>query len=185
MRGYVLAGRGETTPGLALARKGWADWTATGSRYHATYYLALLAQTCERAGQVDEALDLVDTALKMADGMGERWFEAELHRVQGEWLDVHRRDAQRQAEACFHRALTVAREQHARLWELRAATSLARYWEQQGKRTDALDLLTPVQSRFPEGLNTPDATDAKTLLDDICKGPGRGLRPDDPQQRTD
>jgi len=157
MRGYVLAGRGETTPGLALARKGWADWTATGSRYHATYYLALLAQTCERAGQVDEALD----------------------------LDVHRRDAQRQAEACFHRALTVAREQHARLWELRAATSLARYWEQQGKRTDALDLLTPVQSRFPEGLNTPDATDAKTLLDDICEGPGRGLRPDDPQQRTD
>jgi predicted ATPase len=167
MRGYVLAGRGEMGVGLALARKGWADWAATGSRYHATYYLGLLAQTCERAGQIDEAFDLVDMALESAGRMGERWFEAELRRVQGEWLSVHRRDAQQQAEACFHHALAVAREQRARLWELRAATSLARHWGEQGKRTDARGLLAPVYGRFTEGFDTLDLKDAKALLDGL------------------
>jgi predicted ATPase len=86
MRGYVLAGRDETGVGLELAREGWAGFTATGSRYHRTYYLGLLAQTCERAGQIDEAFDLVDTALETADRMSERWFEAELHRIRGDGL---------------------------------------------------------------------------------------------------
>jgi len=167
MRGYVLADRGEMGAGLALARKGWADWTATGSRYHGTYYLGLLAQTCERAGQIDEAFDLVDTALKTAETMGEGWFEAELCRVQGEWLGVHRRAPQQQAEACFHRALTVAREQRARLWELRAATSLARLWNDQGKRTEARDLLAPIYGWFTEGFDTRDLMEAKALLGEL------------------
>ena len=156
MRGYVLAGCGETAAGLALARKGWSDWAATGSRYHGTYYLGLLAQTCERAGQTDEALDLVATALTMAEGMGERWFEAELRRVQGEWLVAHRRDERQRAEACFHRAIAVAREQQARLWELRAATSLARLWRDQEKCVEAGALLAPVRGWLTEGLETPD-----------------------------
>ena len=167
MRGYVLADRGEMGAGLALARKGWADWTATGSRYHGTYYLGLLAQTCERAGQIDEAFDLVDTALKTAETMGEGWFEAELRRVQGEWLGVHRRAPQQQAEACFHRALTAAREQRARLWELRAATSLARLWNDQGKRTEARDLLAPIYGRFAEGFDTRDLMEANALLGEL------------------
>jgi class 3 adenylate cyclase/predicted ATPase len=167
MRGYLLAARGEAASGLALARKGWADWTATGSKYHGTYYLGLLAQTSERAGQIDEAMDLVGTALGMADGMGERWFEAELHRVLGEWLVAHRRDERPRAEACFHRALAVAREQRARTWELRAATSLARLWRDQGKRDAALDLLVPVCDGAAEGFNMHELRDARALLDEL------------------
>jgi predicted ATPase len=167
MRGYVLAARGETEAGLALARKGWAEWTATGSRYHGTYYLGLLAQTCERAGQIDEAMDLVGTAVEMADRMGERWFEAELSRVQGEWLAAHRRDERQQAEACFHHALAVARKQNARTWELRAAASLARFWRDQGKRDEALNLLVPVCGGATEGFNIPELRDARAMLNEL------------------
>jgi predicted ATPase len=167
MRGYMLAGRGETEAGLALARKGWADWTETGARYHGTYYLGLLAQTCERAGQSDEALALVATALEWVDRMGERWFEAELCRVQGEWLVVHRSEEIRRAEACFHRAIAAAREQNARTWELRAATSLARLWQQQGKRAEARDLLVPIYGKLTEGLEMAELQEAKALLEGL------------------
>ena len=167
MRGFVLAARGETAAGLALARKGWANWTATGSKYHGTYYLGLLAQTCERAGHIDEAMDLIATAMEMADRLGERWFESELRRVQGEWLVTHRRDERQRAEACFHRALAVAREQKARTWELRAATSLARLWCDQGKRDEALDLLAAVCGGATAGFKTPELWDARTLLNEL------------------
>jgi predicted ATPase len=167
MRGYVLAGRDETGAGLALARKGWADWAATGARYHGTYYLGLLAQTCVRAGQTDEALELVAMALETVDRMGERWFEAELRRVQGEWLVVHRRQEIQRAEACFHRAMAVAREQNARTWELRAAMSLARLWQQQGKRDEARQLLAPVDGWFTEGFDMADLQGAKVLLEEL------------------
>jgi predicted ATPase len=168
MRGYVLAGRDESGAGLALARKGWADWTATRSKYHETYYLALLAQTCERADQTDEALDLVETALATADRMGERWFEAELHRLQGEWLVAYRRKERQRSEACFHRAIDVARSQDATMLELRASTSLARLWRDQAKRTEARNLLAPIYGWFTEGFDTPDLKEAKALLDELA-----------------
>jgi len=167
MRGYVLARRDEPGAGLALARKGWADWTATGARYHGTFYLGLLAQTCERAGQTDEALALVATALESVDRMGERWFEAELRRVQAEWLVVHRPEEIRRAEGCFHRAIAMAREQDARLWELRAATSLARLWQQQGRPAEALDLLAPIYGKFTEGRDTADVQEATALMEEL------------------
>jgi class 3 adenylate cyclase/predicted ATPase len=167
MRGYVLAGRDETGAGLALARKGWADWKATRSKYHETYYLGLLAQTCERADQTDEALDLIDTALATADRMGERWFEAELHRLQGEWLAAHRRKERQRSEACFHRAIDVAQSQDAKMFELRASTSLARLWRDQGIRTEARDLLAPIYGWFTEGFDTRDLKEAKALLDEL------------------
>jgi predicted ATPase len=167
MRGYVLAGRDETGAGLALARKGWADWKATRSKYHETYYLGLLAQTCERADQTDEALDLIDTALATADRMGERWFEAELHRLQGEWLAAHRRKERQRSESCFHRAIDVARSQDATMFELRASTSLARLWCDQGIRTEARDLLAPIYGWFTEDFDTRDLKEAKALLDEL------------------
>jgi predicted ATPase len=86
MHGYVLGGRGETDQGLALARQGYAERTATGSRWNETFYLALLAETCARAGHVDEAFELSGAALAAADETGEQWFAAELHRMRGEWL---------------------------------------------------------------------------------------------------
>jgi predicted ATPase len=140
---------------------------ATGSTYNGTYYLGLLAHACERAGQTDEALNLLETALEMADTMGERWFEAELHRTQGEWLVAHRPNGRQQAEDCLHRATVLAREQGARTWEPRAAMSLARLWRDQGRRTEARDLLAPVCGWFTEGLDTADLKEAKGLLNEL------------------
>jgi predicted ATPase len=164
MRGYVLVSRGETRAGLTLAQKGWTGWTATGSKYHGTYYLGLLAQAYERADQSDEALDLVDRALETADKIGERWFEAELRRLQGEWLAAHRQERQR-AEACFHHAIDLARSQNAKVFELRAAISLARLWRDQGKPQQARELLAPVYCWFTEGFDTFDLKEAKALLE--------------------
>ena len=168
MCGYVLAGQGETGPGLALARQGWCDRMATGSKYHGPYYLGLLAQTCERVGETDEALEFIDKALEMADRTGERWFEAELHRLQGEWLVAHRREEQQRAEASFHRAVDVARRQNAKMFGLRASTDLARLWRDQGKRTEARDLLAPIYGWFAEGFDTPDLKEAKALLEELA-----------------
>ena len=88
----------------------------------------------------------------------------EVHRMRGEWLLAHRRHEQDQAEASFRRAHVLARQQGAKLWELRAATSLGRLWLSQGKRSDAYALLTPTYGLFTEGFNTPDLTEAKTLI---------------------
>ena len=101
----------------------------------------------------------------MADRTEERWFEAELHRLRGEWLIAHRSGEQAEAEACFERALVVARRQSAKMWELRAAMSFARLRRNQGRPVEARDLLAPVYERFTEGLDTPDLKEAKALLD--------------------
>ena len=98
---------------------------------------------------------------------GVRWIEAELHRLRGELQLALPKPDQSDAEACFGRALAVAREQQAKFWELRAATSLARLWRDQGKRAEARDLLAPVYGWFTEGFDTPDLKDAKALLDEL------------------
>lgn len=167
MLGYVLAARGDTPEGLALARQGMADRAATGLQYHEMYYLGLLAQSYERAGQTDEALALITTALERADRTGERWLEAELHRHKGEWLVAFDHANEAEIEACFHRALAVAQEQRAKTWELGAGTSLARLWRKQGKCTDARDLLAPIYDWFTEGFDATDLKNAKVLLDEL------------------
>ena len=89
---------------------------------------------------------------------------AELHRLRGEWLLQAAPSDENRAEAAFHQALAVAREQQARSLELRAATSLARLWQQQGRREQARDVLAPVYGWFTEGFDTPDLQDARVLL---------------------
>jgi predicted ATPase len=168
MRGYVLAARGDAAEGFQLARKGLAEREATGSSWHHTYFLGLLARIAHDAGESVEALSLLETALAMADRTGERWFEAELHRLKGQCLITDQPGAGAAAEACFQHAIDAAREQQARLWELRAATSLARLWAEQGKRTQARDLLAPIYGWFTEGFETPDLKDAKALLDQLA-----------------
>ena len=168
MRGYLLAARGEVAEGFQLARKGLAEREATGSSWHHTYFLGLLARIAHDAGQSVEALSLLETALAMADGTGERWFEAELYRLKGQYLITDQPGAGAAAEACFQHAIDAAREQQARLWELRAATSLARLWAEQGKRTQARDLLAPIYGWFTEGFDTADLKDAKALLDQLA-----------------
>jgi predicted ATPase len=112
-------------------------------------------------------LRLVRRGLTRVAKAGERLFEAELHRLEGEILvSLPTRDAAA-ALKCFRRAVATAREQDARSWELRAATSLARWWAECGKRQEAREILAPVYGWFTEGFDTADLKDAKALLDEL------------------
>jgi predicted ATPase len=166
MLGRVLVVRGELTRGLALSRKSLADMTATHQGLLRPFSLALIAQSCECAGRTDEALDLLTDALETVERTGERQSEAELHRLRGEWLLAHRQERD-QAEDCLERAISVARCQNAKMFELRAAVSLARLWRDQGKRDEARDLLAPVYGWFTEGFDTRDLKEAKALLGEL------------------
>jgi predicted ATPase len=134
------------------------------------WFLALLAEAQGTMGQPAEGLMTLTEALTLADKTGERWYEAELYRLKGELLLQQNSDNQAEAENCFHHAIHIAQNQSARSWELRAATSLARLWQQQGKRQEAHDLLAPVYHWFTEGFDTADLQDAKALLDDLEDG---------------
>jgi predicted ATPase len=107
-------------------------------------------------------------ALTHADNTGECCYEAELHRLKGELRLQQSSDNHPEAESCFHHALDIARTQQAKSLELRAATSLARLWQQQGKRQEAHDLLAPVYGWFTEGFDTADLQEAKALLDALA-----------------
>ena len=115
-----------------------------------------------------EALQLLDEALARVSCLEERWFEPDLWRLKGEALVALSPDGAAEAKACYERALAVARDQGARLWELRAATSLARLWRDQGERAEAHDLLAPVYGWFTEGFDTADLKEAKGLLDELA-----------------
>src|SRR5262249_40818263 len=108
-------------------------------------------------------------ALTFAETTGERWYEPELYRLKGELLLQQSAGNQSEAEACFHKALDIARTQQAKCFELRTATSLARLWQQQGKRQEAHDLLAPVYHWFTEGFDTLDFKDAKALLEALTE----------------
>jgi predicted ATPase len=111
-------------------------------------------------------LTLLDDAMQIAERTGERWFEAELYRHKGQLL--LRQGRTQAAEELYHRALAIARKQQAKLWELRAAVSLARLRRGQGRLTEARELLAPVYGWFTEGFDTPDLKDAKALLDELA-----------------
>ena len=103
----------------------------------------------------------------MANDKGERRWDAELYRLKGEILLVHSAEHHAEAETCFRQALDVARRQQAKSWELRAATSLSRLWQQQGKRAEAHTLLAEVYDWFTEGFDTADVREARRLLTDL------------------
>ena len=103
-----------------------------------------------------------------ADNVGERWFEAERHRLRGELLLALSADYQAEAETWLRQALAIAHRQQVKSLELRAAMSLARLWQQQGKRAEARELLAPVYGWFTEGFNTADLQEAKALLDELA-----------------
>jgi predicted ATPase len=129
------------------------------------HYIALLAKAFDITGQIEEAATLLDKASQIIERTGERWFEAELCRHKGELLlwQGHA-DA---AEEHYRKALSIAQDQEAKLWELRAAVSFARLWRDQGRRAEACDLLAPIYGWFTEGFDTPDLKEAKALLDEL------------------
>jgi len=118
-------------------------------------------------GQVDEGMHLLAEALAIVDTTGERHTEAELHRLRGELLLRQAVPEVPAAEACFQRALDVARHQQATSYELRAAMSLSRLWQQQGKSAEARELLAPLYGWFTEGFDTQDLREAKALLSEL------------------
>ena len=128
------------------------------------------------SGHVEQALHVVESALTAVAAGGLRLVEAELWRSKGELLLAQATDSTA-AEACFQRALTLARGQRARIWELHAAVSLGRLWQAQGKEEAAYDLLAPLCSWFTEGFDTPDLQEARLLLQNLTKDGARAFAP--------
>jgi class 3 adenylate cyclase/predicted ATPase len=163
--GWVKVKNGEVVEGMSLLRSGLKAYRATGSLSWMPLYFALLARACEIAEQIEESSPLLDDALEIAGRTGERLLGAELNRHKGQSLS--RQGQSEAAEELYRKALSIAREQEAKLWELRAAVNLARFWRDQGQHAEARGLLVPVYGWFTEGFDTPDLKEAKALLDEI------------------
>jgi predicted ATPase len=193
LQGWELARMGSIEEGMAQMREGLAALRATGAELLRPYLLALLAEACGRSGQIEAALGALEEALVGADEHAERFYEADLYRLKGNLLlrkcvgadrkpaaaEISKEQAaglvttgwsplQTEAEACFQTALTIARRQQAKSLELRAAVSLSRLWQQQGKREEAHELLAPVYGWFAEGFDTADLQEAKALLQELA-----------------
>ena len=167
--GWALAHQGQAQEGIAQINQGMKDYRATGAELARPYYLVLLAEAHGAMGQPEGGLTALTEALTLVDTTGERWYEPELYRLKGELLLQQNSAKQADAESCFQHALDLARNQQAKSFELRAAMSLARLWQQQDKRQEAYDLLAPVYNWFTEGFDTADLQDAKALLDALSE----------------
>jgi predicted ATPase len=166
-RGWTRVDRGDLTDGMALLSDGVTAYRATGGAMWMPRFIALLAAAHESADQLDRAAALLEDAIAAAERTGERWYTAELHRQQARLL--LRRGQADAAETQYLKALHVARTQHARLWELRAATGLAQLRRDHGRDDEAHALLAPVHGWFTEGFALPDLRSARALLDDIAR----------------
>jgi predicted ATPase len=187
LRGWALAQLGRWSEGVAQVREGIAGLRASGIEMRQTFHLALLAESLAAGGKIDEGLAVAAEALAMVEATGERFYEAELHRLRGELL--RRQEAGEGqpspaepaaarphhpdptglagAEACFRRALDVARGQGAKSLELRAALSLARLLRDHGQPAEGCRLLAVTFGGFTEGWDTPDVRDARDFLEDL------------------
>jgi predicted ATPase/class 3 adenylate cyclase len=165
LRGWALTVSGHGEEGITRIRL--AVHRATRATRDRTYHLALLAEASAQVGQTAEGLEAVTEALTTLGKTGVRWWEAELYRLRGELLLQHAVAQPEEAEACFQQALDIARRQQAKSLELRAAMSLSRLWQRQGKRDAARELLAPIYGWFTEGFDTADLQEARGLLDEL------------------
>jgi predicted ATPase len=165
LQGWGLAARGQVEEGIAQMGQGLAAWQATGAEIILPYHMSLLAEMHGSIGRAEEGLSVLTEALSLAERHEEHWWDGELHRLKGELL-VHAPD-QREAEACFHHALDVARRQEAKSLELRAAMSLARLSRRLGRPGAARGLLAEIYGWFTEGFQTPDLRAAGELLENL------------------
>jgi class 3 adenylate cyclase/predicted ATPase len=171
LQGWCAVQQGQMKTGLVQMRRAIDAWRATGTIVGMPLNLSMLSEAYSKAGQVETGLRVVDEGLALIEPTGARFHEAELHRAKGELLlkaECGARHAALTPEACFHKALEIARHQQAKSLELRAATSLARLWQRQDKRQDAYVLLAPVYGWFTEGFDTADLQEAKGLLDELA-----------------
>jgi predicted ATPase len=172
LRGWALTDQGRRE-GIAQIRQGLAASQAIGSVSWRPYHLALLAEAYGNVGKVEEGLSTLTEALAWVEQTGDRLWEAELYRLKGELTlpqaETHKAKVE-EAEACFLKAIEVARQQQAKSLELRATTSLAQLWRSQDKRADAHHLLSEIYNWFTEGFDTKDLQEAKALLDELSEG---------------
>ena len=133
------------------------------------WYLSNLARAYAEIDHYAEAWSCIDEAVTAADKAKEKWCDAEIHRTGGEIALMSPEPDAAKAEACFDRALAVARTQQAKSWELRAAISMARLWRDQGKRQQAHDLLAPIYGWFTQGFDTLDLREGKALRDELAQ----------------
>jgi Predicted ATPase len=169
-----MAELGSHQEGVALTRQGVAAYEATGGRLGMPNLLALVAEACGRAGQTTAALDVLTQAQALVEETGERLDESTVYRLRAEMLLQLSAEhpappaAQEEAEACLHRAITVAHEQRAKPLELQATLSLARLWRQQGKGDAAREALARIHGSFSEGTDTADWREAQALLEALA-----------------
>ena len=161
-RGWCMAALGQTHEGIPLLVSGLAGQREIGFVATTPYSLTLLADACRIGGELQLALEHVGEARRAADETQELMIQAETIRLLGDLLRCTGDPAA--AEVSYVEALALARRQSAKLWELRSATSLARLWHDQDRRTEARDLLEPIYNWFTEGFDAPDLKDAKALL---------------------
>ena len=165
LRGWALAMQGDAATGMAQMEQGWEAVQRTGLQLYRPYVLALLAEAYGQAGQPEAGLTCLAEAVTRVEATEERWWEAEVYRLQGVLLLQRSPSDVDQAEACFQQALAVARRQEAKALELRAAISLSRLWQQQGQRAEAHACLAPIYGWFTEGFDTADLQEAQALLE--------------------
>jgi class 3 adenylate cyclase/predicted ATPase len=168
LRGWALVEEGQGEQGIAQLHEGYAAYRAIGAQIECSHWLALLAQAYHNTGRPAEGLRAIAEAFDHVAQTGIVYYEAELHRIDGQLrLRLDAADEQR-AEMSFHRALQIAKQQQAKSWELRAATSLARLCGEQGRRREGRDLLAPIYGWFTEGFDSADLKEAKALLDELA-----------------
>jgi predicted ATPase len=165
-RGWAMAAAGRAEEGMAEMRRSISNPVIAGT-LTTPLMLVALAETCCENRRAEEGLDLVTEGLATAEETGLRFFQAELHRIEGELLMIKDPGNVADAERCLGVAIDVARRQGARLYELRATASLARLLKKQGKTEEARQMLSEIYDWFTEGFGTNDLKDAKALLDEL------------------
>jgi predicted ATPase len=171
-RGWALAMQGSAEEGIMELHKGLATWQSIRTEIGRLQHLVMLAEAYSKGGQAEEGLHVLDEAFAVLHKNAERDYEAELYRIKGELLlqqamakEIYTAPLRAEAETYFHKALNVARHQGATSIELRAAMSLSRLWQKEGKREEPRKMLTEIYGWFTEGFNTPDIQEAKSLLE--------------------
>jgi predicted ATPase len=167
LRGWALAMQGQGEEGMAQVHQGIAAWRATGAVLHIPYFCTLLADVAAHLGHTADGLQALTEACTLVEQHEERYWEAEVCRLRGVLLLRQPGTSQAEVEAWLQRALDVARRQEAKSLELRAAMSLSRLWQQQGKQDAARALLVPVYGWFTEGFDTADLQEAKGILKEL------------------
>jgi len=163
-----MAEQGDPKEGIVQIHQGLEAIKATGTWCWHIHYLSMLAEAYKRAGHIEDGLATIEESLALMEKTGQRYFDAELHRIKGELLRMKDRD-ESEVESLFERAIDVARKQKAKSLELRATMSLARLWQKQGKEKEAHKRLAEIYNWFTEGFDTQDLKDAKALIEELSK----------------